>query len=180
MHNAFAVLGLPEDLSVSSETLRAAFRETGRTAHPDAGGGGDSFALAQTAMETLSSPARRLAHWMELRSLPLELRGSLDDALMDLFSVVEEVSRNATSVARKRSAAKSALGLALLEPEAQRAVEAIETAIARIDAAITAETDRFPIYQNAPDPGVLAQTARNLTFLEKWRASLRGLTPQLV
>jgi curved DNA-binding protein CbpA len=180
MDNAFGILGLPEDLTVSDETLRAAFRETGRTAHPDAGGGADSFSLTRKALETLSSPARRLAHWMELRSLPLELRGSLDAALMDLFSIVGEVSRNATGVARKRAAAKSALGLALLESETQRAVEALETAIARIDAAIIAETDRFPIHQNAPDPKTLAQAVRNLTFLEKWRASLRGLMPQLV
>jgi hypothetical protein len=180
MDNAFAALGLPEDLTVSEEALRAAFRETGRSAHPDAGGVGDAFTRAQKAMEILFSPAKRIAHWMELRSLPIELRGSLDAALMDLFSIVEEASRNATAVARKRAAAKSALGLALLETETQRAVEALETAIARIDAAITAETDRFPIYQNAPEPKTLAQAARNLTFLEKWRASLRALMPQLV
>ncbi len=182
MENAFATLGIADDLTITEDAFRAAFREAGKSAHPDAGGGEDSFARLQAAMATLSSPSKRLAHWMELRSMPCDLRGSLDPELMDLFAVVGETTRSAESLARRRGGAKSSLVLAMLERETQTTIEAIEAAIIRIDAAIRSETGRFPAFQTADDPPAetLARCVRHLAFLEKWRAVLRSLMPRLL
>lgn len=182
MENHFAALGLPEDPDLTEDDLRAAFREAGRTAHPDAGGGDGDFARIQRAFDLLTSPSKRLGHWLELKGHPVDLRGAVDPGLMDLFSRVGEVSQAAEAVARKRSAAKSALVLALLETETQQAIESVEATISVLDGAIAGETGAFSRLAagGVIDAEALVRMVRKLAFLEKWRASMRGLIPKLV
>lgn len=182
MTNAFNILGIEPRLVIDDETLRDAFREAGRSAHPDAGGDEASFAAMNAAFEILSSPSRRLRHWLELRGAAVETRGTVTPAIMDLFSVVGEVSQCAESLARRRDEAKSALGRALLERETQACREDIERSIALVEAAITNECAVFPEFQNAvtPDLAAASATARNLAFLEKWRAGLRSAFARLI
>jgi curved DNA-binding protein CbpA len=182
MMNAFEVLGIEQRLSLPAETLGDAFREAGKRAHPDAGGGEGEFAALRQAFEILSSPSRRLRHWLELHGTPAETRGTVTPAIMDLFAEVGEVSQRAEALARRRDEAKSALGRALLESETQSCREAVERAIALVEAAIDRECAAFPQYDSAPTADVVAAsiTVRNLAFLEKWRAGLRGVFARLV
>ena len=182
MIDAFKILGLPRGLVLTDDTLRDAFREAGKLAHPDAGGGDEEFAKLREAFEIISSPSKRLKHWMELRSTPVEARGTVDPQLMDLFSQVGEATQRAQALIRKREETKSALGLALLERETHICREAVERAIALVENAIAAECAVFPDISesNSPDPESVSKTARNLAFLEKWRASLRSFFPRLV
>jgi curved DNA-binding protein CbpA len=182
MTNAFKILGIETQLVIGAETLRDAFREAGRSAHPDAGGDEASFAALNTAFEILSSPSRRLRHWLELRGLTAETRGTVAPEIMDLFSQVGEVSQRAEALVRRRDEAKSSLGRALLERETQACREDIERMIALVETAIENECGVFPIYQNAaaPDLAAVSVSARNLAFLEKWRAGLRSMFARLV
>lgn len=182
MTSAFSLLGLEPALRLSDDTLRAAFREAGKSAHPDAGGGEDEFARLREALETLTSPSRRLRHWLELRGTPADPRGTVDGVLMDLFGSVGEVTQRGDSLARRRQAARSALALALLERETQSCIEAVESVMGQVDAAILAATERFPDIETGAvsDPGEIARIVRNLAFLERWRTSLRGILPRLV
>lgn len=182
MENHFAALGLAEDPALTGDEIRAAFREAGRTAHPDAGGGAGDFARIQRAFDLLTSPSKRLAHWLELKGHPVDFRGAVDPGLMDLFSRVGAVSQAAEAVARRRSSAKSTLVLALMETETQQAIESVEATIALLDATMASETGRFPALAASAvvDPDGLGRMVRKLAFLEKWRASLRGLIPKLV
>ena len=43
MKNFFKVLGIPSQLVIEAESLSTAFREAGKTAHPDAGGGDEEL-----------------------------------------------------------------------------------------------------------------------------------------
>jgi curved DNA-binding protein CbpA len=180
--NAYATLGIEPRLVLGEEVLAEAFREAGKSAHPDAGGGDGRFSALGEARAVLASPSRRLRHWMELRGVALESRGSIDDRLMDLFSLAGEASRRAEVLARMRDDARSALARAMLEADTQQCREAVEQALAAVEAAIAAECAAFPDLEAAaePPPELAARIARNLAFLEKWRTGLRASFSRLV
>lgn len=182
MTNAFEILGIEPRLVMDAETLRDAFREAGRTAHPDAGGGEEAFAALNAAFEILTSPSRRLRHWLELRGLTVETRGTVSPEIMDLFTQVGGTSQRAEALVRRRDEAKSALGRALLERETQACREDVERAIALLETSIRRECAVFPDFENAATPDLAAASAsvRNLAFLEKWRTGLRGMFSRLV
>ncbi len=182
MTNAYHLLSLEPVLVISEDELRDAWREAGKQAHPDAGGSEDGFAELRDAFARLSSPSRRLMHWLELRGTPGDVRGSIGSTLMDLFSEVGTVSNRAEEIIRKREAAKSSLVRAMLESETQLCREAVEQAIASVEAEIAKQMDSFPVYQTAVtlEVEVASTTARNLAFLEKWRFGLRGCYARLV
>lgn len=182
MKNAFQRLGLEPCLEISEESLREAFRAAGKEVHPDAGGGEGEFAALREAFAVISSPSRRLKHWLEWRGTPGDDRGSIDDSLMDLFTEVGAVTQQAEAIVRKREEAKSMLVKAMLEGEIQLCREAVERAISRVETVIGRECAVFPAYEAAADLDVQAasKVARNLAFLEKWRAGLRASFSKLV
>ena len=178
--NAFQILGIPPGLVISDELLRESYREAGKKTHPDAGGGEGEFAALREAFSIVSSPSRRLKHWLELRGTPAEVRGSIDNSLMDLFAEVGAVTQQAEAVIRKRDEAKSALVRAMLEGETQIGREAVEAAIAKVETLISRECEVFPDLEKSPDLEHASKAARNLAFLEKWRAGLRSCFSRLV
>jgi curved DNA-binding protein CbpA len=169
-------------LVLRDEALREAFREAGKQAHPDAGGGDGEFAVLREAFAVLSSPSRRLRHWLELRGTPGEVRGCIDTALMDLFAEVGAVSQRAEELIRKRDEAKSALVRALLEGQTQVCRETVERTISQVETMIRSECAAFQDFESSAELDVEAasKVARNLAFLEKWRAGLRACFSRLV
>lgn len=180
--DAFQILGMEPKLVLSDDALREAFREAGKRVHPDAGGGEGEFAALHEAFAMLSSPSRRLRYWLALRGTPGEVRGSIDNSLMDLFAEVGAVTQLAELVIRKRDEAKSALVRALLEGETQVCRESLERAISEVETTIARECAMFPELESseAPDIEAAARAARNLAFLEKWRTGLRACFGRLV
>ncbi|NJM37500.1 MAG: hypothetical protein HC845_06335 [Akkermansiaceae bacterium] len=180
--NAFEMLGITPRLVLAEDELREAFRAVGKSAHPDAGGDDGKFSSVREAFAMVSSPSRRLSHWLELRGLKVEIRGSIQPDLMNLFSEVGAVTQQAESLIRRRDEAKSVLVRAMLENEAQLCRESIEKAIFSVDAAIQKECSVFPALENAInlDLSAASMTGRSLAFLEKWHASLRAIFSRLV
>ena len=180
--NAFEILGIEPRLVLSDESLRDLFREAGKQAHPDAGGGEGEFAALREAFAVVSSPSRRLRHWLELRGTPGEVRGSIENSLMEVFAEVGAVTQQAESCIRKREEAKSVLVRAMLEGETQMCREAVENSISRVESLITQECAVFSEWEISEQPDIVAasKAARNLAFLEKWRAGLRGSYARLV
>ncbi len=182
MTDAFQILGIDPTLILSDETLREAFREAGRRTHPDAGGGEGEFSALREAFAIISSPSRRLRHWLGLRGTPGDVRGTIAPSLMDMFCEVGAVTQQAESLVRKRDEAKSALVRAMLEGETQVCREAVERVISRVELGITNECAAFYGFEKSPDldVGAASQAARNLAFLEKWHAGLRACFSRLV
>jgi curved DNA-binding protein CbpA len=182
MVNAFDVLGLSVGLVFSEEVLREAFREAGKKVHPDAGGGEGEFATLREAFAVVSSPSRRLKHWLELRGTPGEVRGSIDNTLIDLFSEVGAVTQQAEKVIRQREQAQSALTRALLEAETQTCREKVGRVISQVEMRMESESAGFSELEQAAvvEVNVVAEMVRNLAFLEKWRAGLRACFSRLV
>ena len=182
MTDAFQILGIPPALVLADETLRDAYREAGKRTHPDAGGGEGEFAALREAFAMISSPSRRLRHWLELRGTSGDVRGTIESSLMDLFTEVATVTQQAETLIRKRDEAKSALCRAMLEGETQIRREAVERAISQVETKIANECAAFPDFEKSPDLDlvVAAKSARNLAFLEKWRGGLRSCFSRLV
>lgn len=171
--NAFDALGLPPRLTLTAEEIENAWREAGKTLHPDAGGDEQAFATLREARAMLASPASRLAHWLELHGQKPDPRGAIAAEIMDLFAPVGDVIQQADALARRRAAAATALGMAMLEGETLRIRDGVEAMIVRIDAAIDAQCLPFPRWES---DGIAlesqAATLRNLRFLEKWKRAL--------
>ena len=182
MTDAFQILGIRPALVLSDEALRDAYREVGKRTHPDAGGGEGEFAALREAFAIVSSPSRRLRHWLVLRGTPGDVRGSIEPSLMDMFTDVGAVTQQAETLIRKRDEAKSALVRAMLEGETQLCREAVERAIFQVETRIASECAAFPNFEKFPDLDLeaAAKIARNLAFLEKWRGGLRACFPKLV
>ncbi|MEX1115270.1 MAG: DnaJ domain-containing protein [Akkermansiaceae bacterium] len=182
MANAFDRLGIEPGLVLTEETLREAFRAAGKQVHPDAGGGEGEFTALNEAFAILSSPSRRLRHWLECRGLTVETRGTIDTELMDLFADVGAVTQRAEALIRKRDEAKSTLVRAMLGNETQSCREELEVAIAKVEHWIARECEIFPSLETSehPDLETAFKTARNLVFLEKWRAGLRAGFSRLI
>lgn len=179
--NPFEVLGIEPRLILEREQLNQAFRKAGKSAHPDAGGLEEDFAQLQAAMDILASPARRLRAWLELKGVEVDSRGSIGSELMDEFGRVGDVTQQAEAIIRKRETTRSALAMAMLEDETQRCRETLEGAIARIDSIIVDTCSKFEALEQAEriDPAAM-EWHRNLKFLEKWQASLKGLYARLL
>jgi len=180
--DAFATMGLPRRLVLADDELANAWREAGKTAHPDAGGSPERFAALREARAVLASPSRRLRHWLELAGQPVDVRGVIDGTLMEVFSEVGAVTQQADLLIRKRESTASALVRAMLENETQQCRERIEGLIARVESLIAGECEDFAEWQDDGNPDLTqcATTARNLAFLEKWRATLRVCFSRLV
>lgn len=166
----FAVLGLEPRLGWSEGEIREAFRAASRERHPDAGGSG--FERLEEAQRRLLSPAGRLRAWLRVHGREADGRGVVEGSLMDLFVELGPVLQRADELRRERSAARSALGRALLEPRAQAMREELEAMQDRIAALVDERVAGFAeIEQGRGDPaGVL----RDLGFLEKWQGELRS------
>ena len=182
VRNAFEILGIGPRLILSEEEARIAFREAGKRVHPDAGGAGEDFAALKGALETLSSPSKRLRHWLELRGIVVETRGVIGGGLMTLFTEIAQVTQQAEATIRKREQAKSALTKALLENVTQVSRDQVESAISSVAAVMDRICAGFPEIQTNPtiDSSRVEQIVRDLAFLEKWRTGLRAAYSRLL
>ena len=180
MSDDFDTLGLPPRLALDEEELRAAFREAGRTRHPDHGGSMEEFAAIQAAFARLSSPSQRLGVWLARQGDTPSPRGPIDPALADLFQDIGTQLQRTDILLRKRAESRSALARALTEPEANHCREAISALITRVLASIHEHTRSFPTLEAHPDPDRAATLARSLAFLEKWRDQLRDRFARLI
>ncbi len=180
--DAFDVLRIQPSLTLAEEQLREALRAVAKERHPDADGDDQAFAALNEALAVLSSPSQRLRHWLRRRGLEAEIRGSIDSALIDLFSEISTTIQQTEVVVRQRDEARSALARALLENQTQLAREAVEKSMAQIEQAIIRQCANFSELEQAAELDLAAASAqaRSLAFLEKWRAQLRSCFARLV
>lgn len=178
--NAFGRLGLPVGLVISEEEIRDAFRKQAAEAHPDSGGDAAEFAAIQSAQEVLLSPARRLREWLGAKGEEFDSRGTIDSGLMDLFQEVAGVGSGADAVLKARDKAQSALAKGIAEISLMASREKVGTLLAKILAGIGERVSLFPAIESQDDFPLGAKVMRDLVFLEKWRATLRGLYGRLM
>jgi curved DNA-binding protein CbpA len=176
--NAFEILGLRVRLVISDEEIRDVFRRRAAVLHPDSGGDEQGFAKLQGAQEILLSPARRLKAWIEVQGMEVDSRGQIEGGLMDLFQTVSETGAAAEALIRENAGAKSALVKAMVEVRLMKQRESVQELLEMIAAEVKLRIERF---QQVEDRQIAPGTImRDLIFLEKWRATLRGLYGRLM
>lgn len=169
--NAFEVFEIAPSAVVDGEWLGGRYRELASEAHPDAGGDKARFEEVGKAYEVLRSASGCARHFMEVRGVPYDSRGSVGAELMDLFMVVGDVLQRVDGFLRRKEGTASALGRALLEGESMEMQELLEETQGRVEAA---EGELVRRLGDGVDDGELGQVVRDLAFLEKWRGQLRS------
>jgi len=177
----FESLGMERKLDLSPETLRAHYDGRCQEAHPDAGGTAKGFDAVAEAYKALSSPARRLRHWLELFGIRVVEDGSLPPAVEERFGPVNALLQQASEIAERHREARSTLVRSLAEAEGISLQGRIVEARGELENAITAMVSVFKRFDES-DPHEIREEAvelvRVLSFLERWEAQLRAAWAQ--
>ena len=186
----FQLLELPRQAWLPSDDVRKKFQQLAAAVHPDK----ERDPLKRDSLQTLftglndacaclSSTPRRLRHLLELEYPALAAQRSgaaMDDAMMDLFSTTAAAIQQAASVLARKQKAATALTKAMLAGEVMQAQEALESAAAKVEAAIAAQDGELRNLDAARKAGVsdtglkLASGTARAAFLEKWQAQIRA------
>ncbi len=187
--DAFERLGVARAAALDAEALKAAYLEKNREAHPDRAEG-DAVLSAElnAAYETLREPESRLKHLLELEhagagaawgTVPME------EALMAVFARLGPLLQKTEAFAKKRDAAASALGRALLAGEQMALQEELETVLVEIEQRredLEAELAGVDALR-AAGADAAAEKMRTLrakfAYLGKWRGQAREALARL-
>ena len=146
--------------------------------HPDSGGDESQFARLKQAQDVMLSPARRLKEWIAARGLEFDSRGQIEGALMDLFQKVSEAGAAAEHLIRENEGAKTALVKAMAEVKLIKQRELIQELLQSVVSELEQRAAKFQqVEEGQIDPGIIM---RDLIFLEKWRATLKGIYGRLM
>ncbi len=163
---------------ISDEEIREAFRVRAAVLHPDSGGDEQEFAKLQAARDVLLSPAKRIKAWLSARGMEADARGQIEGGLMDLFQKVSEVGAASEILIRENADAKSALVKAIAEVKLIKQRESVQELLEIVAEELKQRIDRFQqVEEGGIDPATMM---RDLIFLEKWRATLKGIYGRLM
>lgn len=163
---------------VSDEEIREAFRQRAAVLHPDSGGDEKEFARLKEAQDVLMSPARRLREWISAKGMEVDSRGQIASGLMDLFQRVSETGAAAEALIKENALAGSALVKAMIEVRLMKQRERVKELLEEVLSEVVVRVAQFPAVEKGDmDPAVMM---RDLVFLEKWRATLRGIYGRLM
>ena len=191
MTDAFARLGLTRCAALNEETLKTAWLEHGRAAHPDQAGGDAALsAEINEAYDVLREPESRLKHLLELEhpdqaaewaTVPMEER------LMQVFMRLGPVLQKVEAFAKKRGAATSALVQALLAGEQMRMQEELEERMGELSdlrERLEAEMLEVDALRGNGDPARAMEAMRVLrakfAYVGKWQRQTREALMKLV
>ena len=170
--NPFAIFNIAPSAHLDLSEIEDQYKQLAANHHPDKGGDKDTFDEINQAYQILTSPAKRLKSYLSAMEIEHDPRGTVGNELMDLFMQVASLVQSSEAFIRKKQAAQSALAKALLEPESMSTQSQISKLINQIE---SAEADQLSALEQDNTGPQLSQIARNLAFLEKWRAQLQQL-----
>lgn len=178
--NAFHVLGLPVSLLIDEVKLKNVFLERAKQLHPDVGGSAAEFTELDRAQKSLMSPSLRLREWLAAQGHDFDSRGAIDHVLMDRFVELGHFFNDLDHFLQKRDRVSSSLARALMEAEAMRWRERVESWQAQLQLDWNEKIQQFPQFESgAIEFSVIQTVARDLIFLEKWLNQLRERYAQL-
>ena len=177
MIDYFAVLGIERRPAVSESVVQGAYYQKSKSLHPDQAGGGD-FASVNAAFQTLSNPAARIQHLLNLefgeagdRQIGAEL-GDLFGTTVDVLGQADEELEslsNQTSPLLRAFAFQRLTSLRKSLDDAERRIAAREVDLhSRI-----ADINQIWVQNRVQCQKPLAQIAVDLTFVQKWLAQVR-------
>lgn len=183
MIDHFAVLGFPRRPWLDPEAVKNRFHELSATLHPDVPGTGDAghFTALNAAQATLSDPAARLRHLLELEAPGLAPAAAPPAALGDLFMRHAALHQRAAAWRAQRAAAAHPLARALLASETEtlrRDAEAVQSVLDTLQGEFARELCALDAHWEERRDGTsekVAELQARLAFAGKWQAQLRNL-----
>lgn len=186
MTNYYALLELPESLSLDPALIDESWRAKSRSLSAGTGSGPvttpDNPDLNQ-ARATLSDPVLRLTHWLGLKAPSLRPDRSIDPALMDLFAGISPVIETTDALLSRHRKATTALARAMLTREAIDAQLKIQHLLQRIQPLKSAIVDQFAAFERDASNGVYEAASKGLgqlAFLKRWEEQCRARLLSLI
>ena len=175
MEDAFSLLGLERRPLVDEEALKTSYLRLAVARHPDiAGGGEEKFHQLQEAYKTLSEPAARLRHLLELQ-FPDVGRPAGSAPHAELFLHAGGAIQAAKASFSRREKSTTALARAILSPEiaaalrqVREALESMRRAREELEARLEDLDNRWPAV-SALD---LTALATSFAFVSRWMSEL--------
>ncbi len=175
MPDFFAALGLERSPVADVEAVERAYARQAREVHPDrVGGSGEDMAELNLARKTLTQPALRIAHYLELRGYSLVERGVIPEVVGALFGAVASGLNRARSAAEKRASAASSIARAVAEGEvreAARVVDGLEERVREQATVLELGVREWAVGGNGGF-GELDSLRRALAFIARWQVQL--------
>jgi hypothetical protein len=178
MTNYFALLGLPDTLSLDTAAVENSWRERSRALAEfkrESNTEIDSPDLNQ-ARSALNDPALRLAHWLALKSPDSPPDRSIDPSLMDLFTAISPVLEKTDQILTRHRRATTALAKAMLTREAIEAQLKIQGLLQQIQPLRSAIMEQFDSIEKTGLSGDYRPASRalgQLKFLKRWEEQCR-------
>ncbi len=183
--NPFVVLDLPERASLNTEEVKVRFQELSRTHHPDqqSNGSDDSkqFAEINQAYQALSTAGGRLKALLQSRyGKAFELKGTLPEGLLDLFTIVGSTLQSADGFLAKKSKATTMLAEALLAPKLLTTQQALGKAMHTVNERLDEAESKLPALEASLDLQEASALCREFLYLEKWQGQIQARFHELI
>lgn len=186
MQDYFALLGLERSPVMDVAAVDLAYARRAREVHPDrVGGSGEGMAELNLARKTLTHPASRIAHYLELLGHPLVERGVIPEGVGALFGEVASGLNRTRGVMEKRATASSSIARAVVEGEVREVGRVVDGLAERVQEQVAALESAVREWVRIGERSAteldalrraLAFTARWVEQLAEARASLGGAT----
>jgi len=172
MPSAFEILNLEPSLDLDEDNLRQVFQSASTTHHPDQGGSAEQFEQINRAYQSLKSRPQRIIAILEHFDVSFDARRDLSPNVSNLFQEIGDLIQNAKKLLKQKDETSNALSKALLEPKVLELQQELSTQIAQLN---QCENTLWAAICNLEELEVeaLQQTARSLSFIQKWRAQLQ-------
>jgi curved DNA-binding protein CbpA len=180
MTDFFALLEESPRPWLDPEALKAKYHQLATRHHPDVAGASADFAEINRAYQTLTDPAARLRHLLDLESpCAISRAQPVPEDIAAFFTPVAETRQVIDSFLKKHAASTSPLTKALLSPEQYQVQELLEQMISTLqekqDALLSQvrEADALWLTDRPAALGLLLTLWQSLGYTAKWLATLR-------
>jgi len=172
MPSAFEILGLEPSLDLGEDQLRQVFQSASIQYHPDQGGSVEQFEQINRAYQTLKFRPQRIIALLEHFEVPFSSKGDLHSTISDLFQETGDLIQHAKTLLKQKDETTNTLSKALLEPKILELQQKLSTQITQLN---QSENTLWKTVCGLEELEVnhLQQTARSLTFIQKWRTQLQ-------
>ncbi len=180
MTDFFALFEEPPRPWLEAEALKAKYHRLTALHHPDVAGPSADFAEVNRAYQTLSDPAARLRHLLDLETPAAISRSQpVPEEIASFFTPVAEIRQAVDAFLRQHAAAASPLAKALLSTEQYKVQERLEQTISTLRQkqdsllAQVRETDALWLADRPAALLALPALWQSLNYTAKWLATLR-------
>lgn len=177
MIDYFVLLGIERRPAISEESLKNAYFRKAESLRPDQADA-EALSALNMAFRTISNPATRIQHLLKLEfgdARGGQIEADLGELFGSVVGTLQKVDQELGSLSTESSALLRALAFQRMDGARER-LNQTENELSQRECSLLSELrqlDRIWPENPAECRGSLAQTALNLTFVQKWLSEVR-------